>query len=45
MGLQVVGLFRTLVAKEGLTIVMTTHDPNMMELADTVYSLDEGELA
>jgi putative ABC transport system ATP-binding protein len=44
-GLQVVGLFRTLVAKEGLTIVMTTHDPNMMELADTVYSLDEGELA
>lgn len=42
MGLQVVGLFRTLIEKEGLTVVMTTHDPNMMELADLVYSLDDG---
>lgn len=42
MGLQVVGLFRTLVEKEGLTVVMTTHDPNMMELADQVFSLDDG---
>lgn len=45
MGLQVVGLFRSLVEKEGLTVVMTTHDPNMMELADLVYSLDEGVVA
>jgi putative ABC transport system ATP-binding protein len=41
MGLQVVQLFRTLKDMEGLTIVMTTHDPNMIELADQVYSLDE----
>jgi putative ABC transport system ATP-binding protein len=41
MGLQVVRLFRTLKEKEGFTIVMTTHDPNMIELADQVYSLDE----
>jgi putative ABC transport system ATP-binding protein len=42
MGLQVIGLFRTLVEKEGLTVVMTTHDPNMMELADRVFSLEDG---
>ena len=42
MGLQVVGLFRTLVETEGLTVVMTTHDPNMMELADRMFSLESG---
>lgn len=42
MGLQVMKLFRELVKKEGITIVMSTHDPNMMELADHVYSLDDG---
>ncbi len=42
MGLQVVGLFRSLTEKEGLTIIMTTHDPNMIELANQVFSLDEG---
>lgn len=40
MGLQVVGLFRELVENQGLTVVMTTHDPNMMQLADQVISLD-----
>lgn len=42
MGLQVVSLFRSLVEKEGLTVIMTTHDPNMIELADLVFSLDSG---
>jgi putative ABC transport system ATP-binding protein len=42
MALQVVSLFRCLVEKEGLTMVMTTHDPNMIELADQVFSLDSG---
>ena len=45
MGLQVVGLFRCLVEQEGLTVVMTTHDPNMIELADQVISLDDGSQA
>ncbi len=44
MGLQVVKVFRDLVAKEKLTVVMTTHDPNMMELADHVYTLEDGEV-
>ncbi|NMA96452.1 MAG: ABC transporter ATP-binding protein, partial [Clostridiales bacterium] len=30
MGLKIMKVFRDLVEKEGVTIVMTTHDPNMM---------------
>lgn len=44
MGLYIVKLFRDLVEKEGLTVVMTTHDPNMMEIADHVYTLEDGEI-
>ncbi len=44
MGIQVVGLFRKLVEKEGVTIVMTTHDPSMLDLADRVYTLEDGEI-
>lgn len=44
MGLQVLKVFRDLVEKENLTVVMTTHDPNMMELADHVYTLEDGEI-
>ncbi len=44
MGLQVVKLFKSLVEKEGLTVVMTTHDPSMMEVADHVYTLEDGEI-
>ena len=44
MGLQVVKVFRDLVGKEGVTVVMTTHDPNMMELADKVFELSDGEI-
>ena len=36
-GLRVMQLFRNLIEKEGVTIVMTTHDPNLMELGDVVY--------
>jgi len=41
-GLQIVGLFRELVEREGLSIVMTTHDPAMMEIVDHVYALEDG---
>lgn len=44
MGLQVVKLFRQLVENEGLTIVMTTHDPSMIDIADHVYTLEDGEI-
>ena len=42
MGLRVVMLFKDMAAQQGVTVVMTTHDPNMMELADTVYTLEDG---
>jgi putative ABC transport system ATP-binding protein len=40
----VINLFKTLIAKEGLTIVMTTHDPRMMEYGDCVYEILDGEI-
>jgi len=44
MALQVVKVFKDLVERQGLTIVMTTHDPSMMEVADIVYTLQDGEV-
>lgn len=41
-GTAVLGLFRELVHEDGITVVMTTHDEAMMELADVVYSLEDG---
>ena len=43
-GLRVMQLFRNLIEKEGVTIVMTTHDPNLMQLGDVVYELEDGEI-
>ena len=42
MGLQIIKLFKELVEKENITIVMTTHDPSMIEVADKVYTLEDG---
>jgi putative ABC transport system ATP-binding protein len=42
--LQVVRLFKALVAERGMTIIMTTHDPSMMDVADKVYTLEDGEI-
>ena len=43
-GLKVVKLFKQLVAEQGMTIVMTTHDPSMIDIADRVYTLEDGEI-
>ena len=43
-GLKVMKLFKSLVEKENLTIVMTTHDPNLMELGEVVYEMEDGEI-
>jgi putative ABC transport system ATP-binding protein len=42
MGLQIVKLFRNLIQGAGITVVMTTHDPGMMDLADAVFALEDG---
>lgn len=44
MGLQVVKTFKELVKNEGVTVVMTTHDPNMMQVADYVFTIQDGEI-
>lgn len=44
MGLQVLKLFRELVDNEGLTVVIATHDPVIMEVADIVYTLEDGQI-
>ncbi len=43
-GLQVVSIFRQLVHNEGATVVMTTHDVNLMQLGDKVYELQDGRV-
>ncbi|MBR4342627.1 MAG: ABC transporter ATP-binding protein [Lachnospiraceae bacterium] len=41
----VVNIFKKLVADEGVTIVMTTHDTSLMDAGDTVYSIEDGSVA
>ena len=43
-GLQVVKIFKELCEREGVTIVMTTHDTGLMEIGDCVYELQDGEV-
>ena len=40
--IAVAELFKELVEKEGAAIVMTTHDPNLMEFGDMVYEIADG---
>jgi len=44
-GLYVVKLFRDLAVNENMTIVMCTHDTNMIQLADNIFMLEDGVLA
>lgn len=44
IGLQVMKVFKDLVQKEGITIILTTHDPAIMEIADQVYALEDGRI-
>ena len=42
--MEVVKMFRDLVDIDGLTIVMTTHDVNIMGSADIIYTLEDGRV-
>ena len=44
-GLAVTQLFKDLAEREGITIVMTTHDPGLMELGDVVYEIEDGQIS
>ena len=37
-------LFRRLVEEEKTTVIMTTHDPGLMELGDAVYEMVDGSV-
>ncbi len=45
MGLQIIKVFRDLVKRTGMTVVLTTHDPGIMELVDHVIALEDGTIA
>ena len=40
----VVDMFRELVDKQGITIVMTTHDVNIMDVADNIFTMEDGRI-
>ncbi|MFC5406971.1 ABC transporter ATP-binding protein [Cohnella soli] len=43
-GLHIMKVFRDLVERSGITIVLTTHDPAIMEIVDHVYELEDGQI-
>ncbi|MGF7031740.1 putative ABC transport system ATP-binding protein [Paenibacillus mucilaginosus] len=45
MGMQVMQAFRSLVRDEGMTVILTTHDPAIMSTADHIYTLEDGRIA
>ena len=42
---NMMNIFHRIINDEGATVIMTTHDQNMMELADRVYTLDDGMIS
>ncbi len=44
LGLQVVKVFRKMIKQHNVSVVMTSHDVNMMELADHIYRLEDGKV-
>ena len=40
----VMKMFKNLIEKEGITIVMTTHDMGLMEAGDIIYTMEDGEI-
>ncbi|USB34529.1 ABC transporter ATP-binding protein [Paenibacillus sp. YPG26] len=43
MGAQVMAVFRNIIETENVTICMTTHDPTILEVADHVYEMVDGQ--
>ncbi len=39
---RVIDMFKDLVKSKGLTIIMTTHDVNIMDAADYIYTMEDG---
>ena len=43
-GLQIIHIFKELIKAEEITVVMTSHDQNIIDLADSVFTLQDGEV-
>jgi ABC-type lipoprotein export system ATPase subunit len=43
-GRQILALFRYIVEKEGITLIMATHDPTVEEYAHIVFELNDGRV-
>jgi len=41
---KIVNMFKELIKQNGVTIIMTTHDVNIMDVADKIYTLEDGEI-
>jgi putative ABC transport system ATP-binding protein len=41
---QIMRLLRVVVASEGITVLVATHDPSLIELADSVLVLEDGQI-
>ena len=44
-GKQIMRLLRTVVRSEGVTALVATHDPALIDLADEVLHLEDGKIA
>jgi len=42
---QILSLFKHLVEKEGITVLLATHDPLIEEYADIIFTIEDGLLA
>ena len=38
------GLFRQMVTDQGMSVVATTHDHTLLDMADQIYTMQDGEL-
>ena len=41
---QIMRLLRTVVQSEGVTALVATHDPNLIDIADSVLDLEDGTI-
>jgi ABC-type lipoprotein export system ATPase subunit len=44
-GAGVIALFREIITRTGITILIASHDPNLIKSTDRVYELSDGRLA
>lgn len=44
MSVRIIELFKQFIEQEGISIVMTTHDQSLLDLADQVYELEDGQI-